>query len=97
LVRLAARLGEMYPGMPEEERMPLVQHAFEVGSQRVGRTTKKDEDARLDLAVIAHIRHQHTKYDELLFEGYDRESAREMIHDEIDDIVKRWSEGGVSE
>lgn len=28
------------------------------------------------LATIAHVRHQHTDYEKLLAEGYDRNSAR---------------------
>ncbi|MGH7598890.1 MAG: DUF2293 domain-containing protein [bacterium] len=31
------------------------------------------------LAVRAHVRHQHTNYDELLFSGYDRHEARALV------------------
>jgi hypothetical protein len=42
------------------------------------------------LATVAHVRHQHTDYDRLLDEGYDRESARFFVVDAINDVLTRW-------
>jgi hypothetical protein len=42
------------------------------------------------MAVIAHIRHQHTNYDELLMSGVPREEARMSIHHEVSEILRRW-------
>jgi len=42
------------------------------------------------LATIAHIRHEHTDYDRLLAEGYDREAARFFVIDAINDVLTRW-------
>jgi hypothetical protein len=42
------------------------------------------------LATIAHVRHQHTAYDRLLAEGYDREAARFVVVDEINAVLTRW-------
>ncbi len=42
------------------------------------------------LTTIAHIRHQHTSYDALLAEGYDRDSARFFVVDEINEVLTRW-------
>jgi len=42
------------------------------------------------LATIAHIRHQHTSYDSLLAEGYDRDSARFFVVDEINQVLTTW-------
>lgn len=42
------------------------------------------------LATVAHIRHVHTEYDSLLGEGYDRESARHFVVDEINAVLTRW-------
>ena len=42
------------------------------------------------LATIAHVRHEHTAYDRLLAEGYDREAARFFVVDEINAILTRW-------
>src|SRR5262249_36786341 len=73
LVRLAGRLAELYPGLPERKRAGIVRHAFEVGSDRVGRTTRLEEDRKLELAVLAHARHHHTDYDDRLNAGEERE------------------------
>ena len=42
------------------------------------------------LATIAHVRHEHTDYDRLLAEGYDRDSARFFVVDQINDWLTRW-------
>lgn len=43
------------------------------------------------LATVAHVRHAHTEYDRLLDEeGYDRESARFFVIDEINKVLTRW-------
>lgn len=42
------------------------------------------------LATIAHIRHQHTSYEALLEEGYDRESARFFVVDETNRVLTDW-------
>ena len=39
------------------------------------------------IATITHLRHRHTDYDILLEEGYDRESARHFVIDQINDIL----------
>jgi hypothetical protein len=87
LTRLASRLGELYPGLDEVERMGVVRRAFEVGSNRVGRCTKLEEDKKLELALIAHVRHTYTNYDELLTEFWDREDARRRIAYDVDAIM----------
>lgn len=42
------------------------------------------------LATIAHVRHEHTGYERLLDEGYDREAARFFVVGQINDILTRW-------
>ena len=42
------------------------------------------------LATVAHIRHEHTDYDRLLDEGYDRESARFFVVEAINAVLTRW-------
>ncbi len=41
-------------------------------------------------ATTAHIRHVHTDYDALLSEGYDRESARHFVLEEINTKLAEW-------
>lgn len=42
------------------------------------------------LATVAHIRHVHTDYDALRDEGYDHDSARFFVADEIDEVLTEW-------
>ncbi len=42
------------------------------------------------LATVAHVRHQHTDYDELLAEGYDRDAARFFVIDRTNDVLTTW-------
>ncbi len=42
------------------------------------------------LATIAHVRHQHTDYEKLLTEGYDRDSARFFVVGAINEVLTRW-------
>ena len=42
------------------------------------------------LAAIAHIRHQHTDYEKLLAEGYDRDSARFFVIEKTNAVLTAW-------
>lgn len=42
------------------------------------------------LATVAHVRHLHTDYDELLAEGYDRESARHFVMEQVNAKLTQW-------
>lgn len=42
------------------------------------------------LATVAHVRHQHTDYERLLDEGYDRDSARFFVIDKTNEVLTRW-------
>lgn len=42
------------------------------------------------LATVAHVRHQHTDYDQLLSEGYDRDAARFFVVDRINEVLTSW-------
>jgi hypothetical protein len=45
----------------------------------------------MDLAVIAHIRHAHTEYDELLMRGTARLDARALVREGIERALAKWS------
>ncbi len=81
-----------YPQCPPGEANVIAEHTGLRNSGRVGRSAAgRDLDsAAIDLAVIAHIRHTHTKYDELLMRGMDRLDARTQIREKIDEILQRW-------
>jgi hypothetical protein len=42
------------------------------------------------LATVAHVRHAHTDYEKLLSEGYDRDSARFFVIDQVNATLTRW-------
>lgn len=42
------------------------------------------------LALVAHIRHQHTDYDALLDEGYGKEAARHFVLEAINAQLSEW-------
>lgn len=41
-------------------------------------------------AVTTRVRHAHTDYDNLLDEGYDRESARHFVLEKINEKLAEW-------
>jgi len=42
------------------------------------------------LSLVAYARHVFTDYDELLAQGYDRDSARFFVASEIDAVLNGW-------
>jgi hypothetical protein len=42
------------------------------------------------LATVAHVRHQHTDYEQLLAEGYDRDAARFFVIDRTNEVLTSW-------
>lgn len=41
-------------------------------------------------SLSAHIRHVHSDYDALLAEGYDRDSARHFVADQMNAVLDVW-------
>jgi len=88
------RLRENYPGCPAEEARRIAVWTCRKGSGRVGRSAaaKELDPQALRLAVIAHIRHEHTRYDELLMKHGDRAAARESVRSDIEKVIARWEQ-----
>jgi hypothetical protein len=88
----ARAIREQYPACPTAEGTEIAEHACRKYSGRVGRTAAAKElsPEAIRLAVIAHIRHAHTDYDELLARYADRNSARQEIRAEVSVILDRW-------
>ncbi|WP_370194462.1 MULTISPECIES: DUF2293 domain-containing protein [Aurantimonas] len=42
------------------------------------------------LAAVAHIRHAHTDYDELMDDGYDKDAARFFVLDDTNAVLDGW-------
>lgn len=81
---------KLFPKIPSRDADSIVRRATEVGSRRVGRSRQLDIEDRVWLATIAHIRHNHTKYDELLSYGLSSAEAREEVSAKIDQVLAAW-------
>ena len=81
-----------FPNCPEDEANAIAEHACLKYSGRVGRTAAAKEFApeAIELAVRAHVRHTHTRYDELLANGWDRLDARAEVNTDVDHILDKW-------
>ena len=90
---------EQFPGCPARSAEQIAEHACLRGSGRVGRTAAaKQLDAEaVRLAVVAHIRHVHTNYDELLARYADRQLARWEVSDRVADVLSAWERPSVSQ
>ncbi|HKR60557.1 MAG TPA: DUF2293 domain-containing protein [Pyrinomonadaceae bacterium] len=88
----AVRVRELFPNCPPEREHKIAEHACRKYSGRVGRTqaAKDLEVEAVTIAVIAHIRHRETNYDELLFRGWHRSAARGEVRDEVDEVLNEW-------
>jgi len=91
-VRMTESILTMYPGCPPAEARAIALHTSRRGSGRVGRTAagRALEPDALKAAVIAAVRHRHTRYDQLLMHGYSRRDARDAVYDAINHCLERW-------
>ena len=90
--RIAESIRQMFPGCPPDEARAIAAHTSVRGSGRVGRTAsgRALEEEALRAAVVAAIRHRHTKYDRLLMKGLSRIHARDVVRDDIDRVLETW-------
>lgn len=91
-VLMAESIRRMLPGCPPEEARAIAAPTSVRGSGRVGRTAsgRALEEEALRAAVVASIRHRHTKYDRLLMQGLGRMDARDTVRDDIDRVLESW-------
>jgi hypothetical protein len=92
---LAQAILHRYPRCPADEARRIAGHTGRRGSGRVGRSTagRALDATAVDLAVKAHVRHEHTNYDELLMRGTDRLDARALVREKIDRVLAKWAGG----
>lgn len=89
-----AVLRDLFPRIPHTDRRQIIEHAFRKdgkfhGESRVGMVKELTLARRVQLAAIAHIRHTHTRYDELLKEaGW--ANARKAVEKPCLDIIVKW-------
>ena len=73
--------------------VPLVSYADSVDILTATRQPQMRNLVSVDavfLATVAHIRHVYTDYDNLLTEGYDHDSARHFVTDQINAVLQDW-------
>ncbi|KFH44688.1 hypothetical protein ACRE_045580 [Hapsidospora chrysogenum ATCC 11550] len=85
---------DLFPRIPHTDRQSILVQSFNLSSinQRpkpVGLCTDMPLSRRVQLAVLAHIRHNHTRYDELLKET-SWQNARKVVEALCLDILVKW-------
>lgn len=95
LATFAGRIGDLFPRCPVEERRAIAEHACQKYSGRIGRSAaaKELQASAVDFAVRAHVRHVHTRYDELLTNGMVREEARARVAASVATCLEAWQRG----
>ncbi|KAI3341305.1 hypothetical protein F4824DRAFT_309680 [Ustulina deusta] len=89
-----AVLRDLFPRIPNTDRQEIIDHAFKKdgtfnGEFKVGMAKDITLARRVQLAALAHIRHTHTRYDELLRES-DWANARKAVEKPCLDIIVKW-------
>lgn len=82
---IEAALRRLAPNIPPHEFSAVIDHARDSAGLR----TASPENAAW-LSLVAYLRHAFTDYDELLAQGYDRDSARFFVADEMRAVLQEW-------
>jgi len=82
---VASALRRLAPLLPAHEFAAVVDHAMDSPGLRVA----SPENAAW-LSLVAYARHTLTDYDALLAQGYDRDSARFFVADELAARLAGW-------
>jgi len=82
----------LFPNCPTGRERTIAEHACLKYSRRVGRSAaaKSFDEEAVRLAVVAHVRHLETPYDDLLATGRDRHEARREVEDQVRFVLARW-------
>jgi hypothetical protein len=94
-VRMAAEIIRLFPGCPPDRANSISRHAAERGSGRVGRSAagRALDAGAVELAVAASVRHEDTRYDDLLMSGLDRAEARDQVRGQVQGTLDEWRSG----
>ena len=81
-----------FPDCPASEEFKIAEHACQKYSGRVGRSaaSKEFDPQAITLAVQAHVRHEHSNYDELLMAGWERFEARDAVRGQVEETLNQW-------
>lgn len=92
----ARYIRKLFPCCPGGRETVIAEHACLRYSGRIGRTAvaKQFDEPFVRLAVIAHIRHAETGYDELLAKGCGRWKALLFAEKQVNQVVAQWESSG---
>jgi len=82
---IEAALRQLAPKIPPHEFSAVIDHALD----SEGLMTAAPENAAW-LALVAYVRHVFTDYDDLLAQGYDRDSARHFVVEDMETVLSGW-------
>jgi len=78
-------LRRLVPAIPPHEFGAVVDHALDSRGLRAA-----TPETAAWLSLVAYVRHTMTDYDDLLAQGYDQDSARYFVADEISEVLAAW-------
>lgn len=84
-VSIESALRRIAPKIPPHEFGAVADHALDSDGLK-----SAAPDAAAWLSLVAYVRHTFTDYDELLAQGYDRDSARHFVAGEMEAVLKEW-------
>jgi hypothetical protein len=82
-IEVAVRL--LAPRLPQHELGAVTDHAMDSAGLR-----KAAPETAAWLSLVAYARHVFTDYDELLSQGYDYDSARFFVAQELEAMLDEW-------
>ncbi len=89
---VAWALSRLAPRLPDYEAGAVLDRALASPGLR-----RAAPDTAARLALVAFARHVFTDYDDLLAEGYDRDSARHFVLDDLNEALAAWGAPPVPE
>lgn len=82
---IEAALRHLAPRMPKHEFGAVVDHALDSHGLRGAAA-----ETAAWLSLVAYVRHALTDYDDLMGQGYDRDSARFFVTGEMERVLAEW-------
>ncbi len=96
--RTTQEIIRLFPGCPQRRAEAIAVHTGVRGSGRVGRSAAGRALATeaIEHAVVASVRHQDTRYDQLLMSGVPRTEARRQVRADADRVLDSWRRSPVN-
>ena len=82
---LEAALRRLAPKISPHELGAVIDHALDSPGLHGAAP-----DTAAWLSLVAYVRHIFTDYDELLAQGYDRDSARHFVAEQMTEVLREW-------